>query len=92
MDWWGPIVWEYYGTTEGGGTIATPEQWLAHPGTVGIAYPGADIKILDDDGQELPRGESGTVYFLVTWSDFEYPQRSGQDERGTGRGGLLHRR
>jgi long-chain acyl-CoA synthetase len=72
MKWWGPIVWEYYGTTEGGGTVASPEQWLAHPGTVGLPYPGADVKILDNDGVEVPRGESGTVYFLVTWSDFQY--------------------
>jgi long-chain acyl-CoA synthetase len=82
MDWWGPIVWEYYGTTEGGGTMATPQQWLAHPGTVGLAYPGADIRILDDDGLEVPRGESGTVYFLVTWSDFEYHNDPGKTSAG----------
>ncbi len=85
MRWWGPIIWEYYGTTEGGGTVASPEQWLAHPGTVGLPYPGADIKILDDDGHEVPRGESGTVYFLVTWSDFEYhndPDKTRAGRRG----------
>lgn len=82
MDWWGPIVWEYYGTTEGGGTIATPQQWLDHPGTVGRPYPGADIKILDDDGVEVPVGQSGTVYFLVTWSDFEYYNDPGKTREG----------
>lgn len=85
MDWWGPIVWEYYGTTEGGGTIASPQQWLEHPGTVGRPYPGADIKILDENGAEVPVGESGTVYFLVTWSDFEYyndPDKTRAGRRG----------
>jgi long-chain acyl-CoA synthetase len=85
MDWWGPIVWEYYGTTEGGGTIATPEQWLERPGTVGSAYPGADIRILDDDGIEVARGDSGTVYFHVAWSDFEYhndPDKTSAGRRG----------
>jgi long-chain acyl-CoA synthetase len=85
MRWWGPIVWEYYGTTEGGGTIADPQQWLDHPGTVGLPYPGADIKILDDDGNEVPTGAAGTVYFLVTWSDFEYhndPAKTSSGRRG----------
>jgi long-chain acyl-CoA synthetase len=72
MDWWGPVVYEYYGTTEGGGTVATPEQWLAHPGTVGLPYPGADIRIFDEQGNEVPAGTPGTVYFHVGWSDFEY--------------------
>jgi long-chain acyl-CoA synthetase len=82
MDWWGPIVWEYYGTTEGGGTVASPQQWLARPGTVGLPYPGADVRILDDDGLEVARGESGTVYFLVTWSDFEYYNDSDKTQAG----------
>ena len=72
FDWWGPVIYEYYGTTEGGGTVADPQQWLAHPGTVGKPYPGADIRILDEHGVEVAAGISGTVYFYVTWSDFEY--------------------
>jgi acyl-CoA synthetase (AMP-forming)/AMP-acid ligase II len=71
MEWWGPIIYEYYSSTEGAGaTFVTPEDWLAHPGTVG--KPMADrIHILDDDGNELPPGEAGTI-----WSEgalgFEY--------------------
>jgi len=71
MDWWGPIIFEYYSSTEGAGaTYVTPEEWLAHPGTVGKSMVGT-IHILDDDGNELPTGEAGTI-----WADgplgFEY--------------------
>ena len=63
MAWWGPIIWEYYGGTEGNGlTIASPQEWLAHKGTVGKAIVGK-LKIVGEDGEELPTGESGTVYF-----------------------------
>jgi acyl-CoA synthetase (AMP-forming)/AMP-acid ligase II len=71
MDWWGPIIYEYYSSTEGAGaTFVTPEEWLAHPGTVGKSMADR-IHILDDDGNELPPGEAGTI-----WSEgelgFEY--------------------
>ena len=61
--WWGPIIWEYYGGTEGNGlTICNAQEWMAHKGTVGRAVIGK-LKICDDAGTELPEGESGTVYF-----------------------------
>jgi long-chain acyl-CoA synthetase len=63
MDWWGPVIYETYGGTEGAATIATPRRWLQKPGTVGKAIHGVDIKILDEDGNELPIGEIGEVYF-----------------------------
>ncbi len=50
LDWWGPVIYEYYAATEGGGTLVTPEQWLAKPGTVGLPWPNSEIRILDDDG------------------------------------------
>jgi fatty-acyl-CoA synthase/long-chain acyl-CoA synthetase len=63
IDWWGPILIEYYGGSEGNGiTIATSQQWLAHRGTVGRAVIGV-VKIADDHDQELPAGQIGTVYF-----------------------------
>ncbi|MDX1733735.1 MAG: AMP-binding protein, partial [Halioglobus sp.] len=63
IDWWGPILLEYYGATEGhGGTQITSEEWLAHPGSVGKPTYGA-VHILDDDGLELPPGEVGAVFF-----------------------------
>lgn len=63
IDWWGPVLLEYYAATETGIiTASTSEQWLAHPGTVGIVPPGVEIRIVDDDGQLLPTGEQGEVF------------------------------
>ncbi len=63
MDWWGPILHEYYAGTEGNGyTAATPEEWLAHPGTVGREVMG-EVHILDEEGNELPAGQIGVIYF-----------------------------
>ncbi|MDQ3629709.1 MAG: acyl-CoA synthetase [Actinomycetota bacterium] len=63
IDWWGPIIHEYYGGTEGCGvTWVTSEEWLAHPGTVGRAVVGV-VHVLDEDGAELPAGETGTIWF-----------------------------
>ena len=50
LDWWGPVIWEYYGATEGGGTTATPQDWLKYPGTVGSPWAISELKITDDDG------------------------------------------
>ncbi len=61
IDWLGPIIWEYYGATEGLNTIVDSEQWLARPGTVGLTEPG-QVEIRDDDGVALPPGAAGTVY------------------------------
>ena len=72
FDWLGPVIYEFYGATEGGGTIATPRDWLAHPGTVGRPWPGADVKVLDDEGHEVPRGTIGTVYLKLMGGDFRY--------------------
>jgi long-chain acyl-CoA synthetase len=71
LEWFGPVVYEYYGATEGGGTIARPEEWLAHPGTVGRPWEGADVRILDDEGRQLPPGRIGTVYMKLMGT-FEY--------------------
>jgi long-chain acyl-CoA synthetase len=72
LDWWGDVVWEYYAATEGGGTIASPEDWRKKPGTVGKPWPISEIKILDDDGNELPPGEIGTVWMKMGDRTFEY--------------------
>ena len=56
LDWWGPCVYEYYAATEGGGTIATPEDWLTQPGTVGTPWPISEIMIADEDGDGCPPG------------------------------------
>jgi long-chain acyl-CoA synthetase len=72
LDWWGPVIWEYYGATEGGGTTATPEDWLKYPGTVGAPWPITDLKIVGDDGAVLGSGEIGTVWMRMAGQDFEY--------------------
>ena len=65
-------VWEYYGASEGGGTVITPQEWLEHPGSVGKPFPGNEFAILDDDGNELGPGEVGTVYAKPAASSFRY--------------------
>jgi long-chain acyl-CoA synthetase len=63
IEWWGPIIWEYYAGTEGNGLmLCNSQEWLAHKGTVGRAVVGT-LKICDDAGNELPQGEPGTIYF-----------------------------
>ncbi|OCB18372.1 acyl-CoA synthetase [Mycobacterium malmoense] len=71
MDWWGPIIDEYYASSEAhGSTLITAEEWLAHPGSVGKPMGGA-VHILDEDGNELPPGQAGEIYFEGGYS-FEY--------------------
>jgi long-chain acyl-CoA synthetase len=72
IEWWGPVIYEYYAATEGGGTYVKPKDWLDHPGTVGQPFPGATVKIYDDDGNELPAGEVGTIYMGTPLGSFEY--------------------
>lgn len=71
LSWWGPVVYEYYAGSEGGGFCAVgPEEWLEHPGTVGRAMTGV-VHILDDEGNAIFAGEVGNVYF-DGGADFEY--------------------
>lgn len=73
MDWLGPVLVEYYGMTEGGLTIATAEDWLAKPGTVGKPAFGMQLQILGSDGEHLGPGEQGTIHFLPpSGKMFEY--------------------
>jgi acyl-CoA synthetase (AMP-forming)/AMP-acid ligase II len=62
MDWFGPIIHEYYGGTEGfAGTTIDPQEWLAHPGSVGI--PMSPVHVVGDDGQEVSVGQTGELFF-----------------------------
>jgi long-chain acyl-CoA synthetase len=71
ISWWGPIIDEYYGATEGLGFAACDSaEWLAHPGTVGRVMLG-DLHVLDEDMQPCPKGVSGTLWFK-TATPFEY--------------------
>jgi len=80
IDWWGPIIHEYYGATEGlGFTACNTPEWLAHRGSVGRVLLG-DIHILDESHQPVPLGESGEIWFK-TASPFVYfndPERTAQ--------------
>ena len=63
LDWWGPVIFEYYSATEGAGfTTITPQEWLERPGSVGKAILG-EIRVLGDDDNVLPAGETGRIYF-----------------------------
>jgi len=79
IDWWGPILVEYYGGTEFNGlTFLTSEEWLAHRGSVGRAVYGK-LHICDEVGDELPTGETGLVYFELEKMPFAYhndPQKT----------------
>ncbi len=72
LDWWGDTIYEYYAATEGGGTLAKPEEWKKYPGTVGSAWPNAEIRIYDENEKVLSPGEIGAVYMKLGQADFEY--------------------
>ena len=74
IEWWGPVIFEYYGSTEAGiVTIANSADALAKPGTVGRPLDGTIVRIYDDDGNVLPTGESGEIYMNMNdLSDFTY--------------------
>ena len=90
IDWWGPIIHEYYGSTETNMVVSCDsEQWLAHPGTVGRAIPEADVRIIDAQGNTLPAREIGEVVCKVrTVADFTY-HGDEQKRRETEKVGLI---
>lgn len=78
IEWWGPILLEYYAGSEGNGaTFITSEEWLERPGSVGRPRAGA-VHICDEDGNELPAGETGTIYFsgAGTYEYYKDPERT----------------
>jgi len=86
--WWGPILHEYYAGTEGNGFVyCNSEMWMAHPGTVGTAIQGV-VHICDEEGNEVRKGESGTIYF-ESQTTFEYhndPEKTKSSRDPQGRG------
>ena len=71
IEWWGPVIHEYYAGSEGNGFVAiNSEQWLEHKGSVGLPLT-AQLHIVGEDGEEVAQGESGTIYF-EGGGDFEY--------------------
>ena len=90
IDWWGPILVEYYAGSEGNGsTFITSEEWLKKPGSVGRPM-AVKVHICDDEGNELPTGETGTVYFSGG-GRFKYhnaPEKTAQSQLPDGRSTL----
>ncbi len=85
MAWWGPVLYEFYAATEGNGiVIIGPQEWLAHPGSVGKS---ADVRIVREDGSLADVGETGTIYFAAAWSTFEYhndPEKTAEARNAQG--------
>lgn len=88
IEWWGPIIEEYYGATEGLGFAACDSaQWLAHVGTVGKVLIG-ELHILDDDMKTLPQGEPGTLWFKAA-TPFSYFNDTEKTKESTSADGVL---
>ena len=86
IEWWGPVIWEFYGATESGAvTIVSSEDWLRKPGTVGRPSKGATLSIQDEQGREVPQGEIGEVFSSIDYyPEFTYhnlPEKRAEIER-----------
>ena len=86
IEWWGPVIYEFYGSTESGAvTFANSEDALKKPGTVGKISPGAELRFIGDDGRVLPPGEIGEIYSRIAGNpDFTYhnkPEKRSEIDR-----------
>ncbi len=72
IEWWGPVVNEYYAATEGLGTWVDARTWLRKPGTVGKPVPEDQVVVGDEEGNPMPAGEVGLVWFKASEVPFEY--------------------
>ncbi len=86
IEWWGPVIYEFYGSTESGAvTFANSEDALKKPGTVGKIAPGAELRFVGDDGTMLPQAEIGEIYSRIAANpDFTYhnkPEKRAEIER-----------
>ncbi|NVI92059.1 AMP-binding protein [Actinomadura sp. BRA 177] len=70
IDWLGPVVHEYYGSTEAAvNSVITAEEWLKKPGSVGLPLPTTEVHILREDGEPAAAGERGQIFFRYTSGD-----------------------
>jgi long-chain acyl-CoA synthetase len=86
IEWWGPVIYEFYGSTESGAvTFANSEDALKRPGTVGKIAPGAELRFVGEDGRVLPQGEIGEIYSKIDGNpDFTYhnkPEKRAEIDR-----------
>jgi long-chain acyl-CoA synthetase len=87
IEWWGPILYEFYGGTEGGGVQISSQEWLNKPGSVGRPRPGLELRILDDAGQPVSPRTEGRVCFKLDATPFEYkgdPEKTRESRHGDG--------
>jgi long-chain acyl-CoA synthetase len=86
IEWWGPVLLEYYAATEGTGTFVASDEWLTRPGTVGKPPSPDHIRILDADGHDCPPGEAGTIYLKAPrdgrFDYFKDPDKTSGSYRG----------
>ncbi|GEL26541.1 putative acyl-CoA ligase [Pseudonocardia sulfidoxydans NBRC 16205] len=85
IDWWGPVLLEYYAATEGSVTYVSSEDWLRRPGTVGRPTSPDKVLILDEDGEPLPPGHAGTIWIKAPAQRFSYlksPEKTAGSYRG----------
>lgn len=90
IEWWGPVIYEYYGGTETAAVVfCTSQEWLAHPGTVGRPLEKAQVRVIDVNGDELERGATGEVVCRISdLADFTY-HRDDEKRRDSEKGGLI---
>lgn len=86
INWLGPVIYEYYAATEGGGIFTESEEWLAKPGTVGRVLEGVVVEVQDDEGKPLPAGDVGTIFFKAPdvgrFEYFKAPEKTDGAYRG----------
>ena len=89
IDWLGPVIYEYYGSSEVGGTMVNSEDWLARPGTVGKPFAISELKILDENENELGVREVGQIWMRQGDQGFSYHKDEGKTRRAT-KGKFIH--
>lgn len=91
IDWWGPVICEHYGNTETGGlTFCDSQMWLSHPGTVGKVLPGCELRIIDENGNDVPTGQPGEIVaWRKAYADFTYHGDDEKRRRAEKRPGLI---
>ncbi|MFL0671442.1 MAG: AMP-binding protein [Erythrobacter sp.] len=85
IEWWGPVIFEYYGSSEVGGTIVTSQEWMERPGTVGRPFTISEVKILDDEGNELGPNQVGKIWMRQGDQKFSYykdPEKTARSVKG----------
>ena len=90
IDWLGPVLFEFYGGTEGGGCMISSQEWLTHPGSVGRPRPGVEVHILGDDGEAPARRPGGRRLLQPRGVPLRLQGRPGQDPGGPDRESLHH--